>query len=377
MAADGRPELDARWAYLAKKSEEMNNVWITRAPAMRLCVRIGMRCGVLRPDSIFLDASAADGRLGFILRTLAGIKTYLASDLEPRAPTVKKEDFREVDVSHLRSVADKVVLGFNPPFGRKAKLASDYMKRFISELPGLGGLLLVLPFVTVKQFPQNYRIVAVARLERDDFVDSRGKICSSNNIKPTLVVAEHCPGFRVQQDHNTPSLPLMWRHNLKAMGIRYHGRIYTRYKEELVGRSFVSFHTHNAAKPVFVLRSPPRELDGIEWRKQSGPEFMKTGRNYIVCSCDSGKEHTLLELANRIAARISDNDKFVGPCSSLPVRAQRDGVVVQDRFLFHAIADETTTRIPRPIVPASVKVAILSESGIWIPFRRVSSHRPP
>lgn len=74
----------------------------------------------------FLEPSAGTG--AFITPLVSRSLSWFAGDLEPKYPGVLKKDFLDEEFKALPSREELVTLG-NPPFGKKSKLALEFLAR--------------------------------------------------------------------------------------------------------------------------------------------------------------------------------------------------------------------------------------------------------
>lgn len=97
---------------------------------------------------------------------------YIAFDIDPKSEfNIKKKDFLTVEKKHINFERDNLITFGNPPFGRKGKLAIEFINKAF-EFSDVIALILPNTFVrhlTQKNLDENLSLIHQSEIERDSF----------------------------------------------------------------------------------------------------------------------------------------------------------------------------------------------------------------
>lgn len=122
----------------------------------------------------YLEPSAGSG--AFCEPLWASGRRVVAVDLAPEGPGIDRADFLAEDISGLLPSGPGVVIG-NPPYGKRSRLALEFVDRALSYAPVVGFILPIQfdKYLTQKNIRPDARLMLSERLPDDAFTD-RGKV---------------------------------------------------------------------------------------------------------------------------------------------------------------------------------------------------------
>lgn len=119
-------------------------------------------------DFITIEPSAGGGAFS---NQIDGCYAY---DLSPSDPRITRKNWLEVKKEDFPDNTKKLIIG-NPPFGNRSSLAKRFIKHSIRIDPAVIAFILPSTFnkrINQKVFPENWRLVGVKGLDRDESVFS-------------------------------------------------------------------------------------------------------------------------------------------------------------------------------------------------------------
>lgn len=120
-------------------------------------------------SSVFLEPSAGNG--SFLKALESENLNYVAGDIEPDNNNfnIQKINFIEENVD-TGTIGNILVIG-NPPFGKRSKLAIEFIKKSLEYSDYVGFILPIqfLKYLTQKQLPENLKLIYSEILEPEAF----------------------------------------------------------------------------------------------------------------------------------------------------------------------------------------------------------------
>lgn len=150
-----------------------------------------------------IEPSAGSGAFSLPLEEKFGsYMTVHAFDLEPKHPSVTKQDFLTLDFAKLELPPKDFVLGIgNPPFGSKSKLAKQFWEKLA---PVCGYCAFIVPkamalpkgYTQIPRVPVSHDVLLTLSLPVPYFISPEGK---KHAIKGTALVITRHKEFRYEE----------------------------------------------------------------------------------------------------------------------------------------------------------------------------------
>lgn len=127
------------------------------------------RLGVDMENAVLVEPSAG---AGVFLRSDLGLPTPIGFDIEPDGPHIRKHDFMTVDTGQVLGVdRERLVFVGNPPFGKRGRLARDFLNKTLREgvVTGFVVPLIFRKYITQKTLIESGSLVWDVELPSDAF----------------------------------------------------------------------------------------------------------------------------------------------------------------------------------------------------------------
>lgn len=131
------------------KVPDMTEDFFTRPDTIQQCAEMAQKYVTKFPSLLYVDFSAGKNEFAVTLCEMIPTVSYKSFDIKlykGRKGEVNKKDWLEVERKDLISSSDNrpIVIGLNPPFGRKSSVLDKFMKKACSFEPKL--LFLICPY---------------------------------------------------------------------------------------------------------------------------------------------------------------------------------------------------------------------------------------
>ncbi|NCU29435.1 hypothetical protein EOM60_02385 [Candidatus Saccharibacteria bacterium] len=140
------------------------------ADSLDVILKVLEQLGYTPADNLFIEPSAGEG--AFIRAFKESNLDYLAYDIDVKQPYVTKLDFLQKGIPSNLPEKDKIIIIGNPPFGKRARLAIDFINKSF-EYSDTVAFILPLQFdkySAQKQIDSLANLVYSQRLDDNSFV---------------------------------------------------------------------------------------------------------------------------------------------------------------------------------------------------------------